>query len=401
MALIDKGFQSHLALEGVKGYQIYKDEENYTHKALPKSKLLQGEFYTQDNDMPFFNCTDCHATAVAGIAAGKKLEGISWEGYKVKYPGGVAPDAELVMFILPEPQDDNWHEYRLAMDYALGMIIKEHAKKKFDVVSMSLHTSSQSDKERITSKESPEQIDSDEEKIREKIEKLYKLHVPIVAAAGNDGDINDKMEFPAQMHEVIGVGSLTKEGRLPSPSCADFYCYGEVCAPSKSVDMESKFGDNLKHLLSKDESLFLQKFNSDNLELQLAVANDEECILLQQIVPGINTRQQQKLSEKCQQLKVSIKKRLLMKMQLRLFSNHRGSSFAAPAIAGLICLIIQYAKDCDQEEDRKKRVCESTVKKFDKLISIIKSLCTKENKVTRMDSQFFNRKDPISYFRSL
>ena len=417
MAVIDRGLHSHYALKGVEGFQIYKDESGtYTSKPLLKrQRVIKGkveEFYTQDNSLPFQDSAEHHATAVAGIAGGKESPGILWGNAKVvTYPGGVAPDAELVMFILPY---ENLHEYRLAMAHALDMIINQ---KNFDVVLISSRTSVRSKKERHAyTPEQLELINSDEEAIRKKIRRLYYLDICIVAAAGNDGNVTEEMEFPANMREVIGVGSLTTHGNPASGTItgkADLCCFGEVLAPTPAdLDYKEFFEffkkcDDKKRKcfnLSEEECVFLQKsvdFKEGAVlqsKVLLAIVNEEErACLLQEF----QDHDEMIINHEISSIIEATKKCLLMKfkeqVKVCLWSFKKGSSFAAPAIAGLICLIIQYAKEYDHTYKVENGFCESTVRKYEKLLKIITS--ARSVNVTKAPHDFFQKE--LSYFQTL
>jgi subtilisin family serine protease len=119
-----------------------------------------------------------HSTHCCGIIAAKGKDNLF----------GVAPEAEIITckVLDREGYGDNNATLK-ALRYA--------AEVKPDVISMSLG------------------YYYADPRIAEAIRELYKLNIPIVAAAGNDGDGN-KVNFPARHEEVICVAAYDKEGNI-------------------------------------------------------------------------------------------------------------------------------------------------------------------------------------------
>ena len=275
MALIDDGYYPNQAMKDVKVSCccIYKKDKCLMDKLLEKdaSGLL-----TRPSDSG--QSGHCHATAVAGIAAGKGFNGIVFHDRNldtVEYPGGVAPDAQLKIFTIPTYDPEGTYQY---LEYALDMINRE---EKVDVVSMSLRAGDQSRFE--CGQEISDNIRTLRGKIIDRIQEIRRKGTHVLATASNSANTTREMEFPAQLDEVISIGSLDQRGDFSkhtrTKKDVNLYCYGEVRAPcycKKTTTQRS----HTPHKLVQDVS---------------------------------------------------------------------GSSFAAPAIAGLICLIMQHARDCDKE----------------------------------------------------
>lgn len=137
-------------------------------------------------DDPDTKKTD-HGAACAVIAAG--LPDIPHE-----FPGGVAPDASLIMYRIVKDKLSVNRAVLRALDDVKATIEK---KDKFiDVVSISVDF-----KEEI------------EEEVKKKINQLTKLGVVFVASAGNRGGYQSKACIPARFSNVISVGALDKNGR--------------------------------------------------------------------------------------------------------------------------------------------------------------------------------------------
>lgn len=302
MAIIDYGFYPHQALKGVKGCQIYKDENELIRcDSLQRSTIA--DVYTQST------CYYSHATAVAGIAVGKQV--YDNEGKYCLYPGGVAPEAELTMITIP-PEITTVSKY---LGVALKLIID--CDLNFDVVSISLHTHEQRSIEGSEFDDSATLFEQNE--VRQYIRKLKDKGMIVIAAAGNKGDTTNDPEFPANFKEVvISIGSLNSYGKVSDFSKekrTELFCYGEVHAP-----------------------WFVHK----------------NCV-------------QQPCSE--QQLPYE------SACQLEFL---RGTSMAVPAIAGLICLMIQHARSCDEQYCRKNNIsdnhdCEDALRHKDKLLKVFEN----------------------------
>lgn len=144
-----------------------------------------------------------HGTAVTAIVAGKKFDGFFKKC--LKYPGGVAPGAEVTCFSITN-------------ENSVAQILRRVSEEenKFDVISMSLVYEG-NDLDAI-------------------IEQNLDRGTLIFAGAGNVGN-RGEIGYPARLKDVVSVGSLTCFGK-PSDFTqdkepyADVYTYGEVLVPS-------------------------------------------------------------------------------------------------------------------------------------------------------------------------
>ena len=277
IAIIDQGFHPHESLSNAKVTicEIYMEGEKFNQRPLEYSSL--------ENDMYQTNYCHCHATAVAGIAVGKPFDG--WDGKNnstIKYPGGVAPEAELKVFIIKaDGEESKAHGY---LNYALELIAEDN-DTTFDVVSMSLRVGDQHLIEQNKDQRNQD-IALKRGSIIYNIKKIRRKGTHVLATSTNTGELTKNIEFPAQLDCVISIGSLAPKGELSYLSKrtgVDYYCCGEVRVPC---------------YVKKDVVAV-----STNIE-------DGHRKVLQDVV---------------------------------------GSSFAAPAFAGLICLIMQHVKKENSE----------------------------------------------------
>ena len=357
IAMIDNGFYSHYALKkkGINGYQIYKAKDGrLAHEVLK----VDGDFCTQDRYSPH-----CHATAVAGIAVGTPVNGVIYHNQKlqsVKYPGGVAPDAKLTMIRIPLDTEDTL----LYLDYALDLIetLQKKDKFKFDVISMSLRAG---DRSLIECGEEVKDY-SQEAKITEKIQELA-LDTYVVASASNSGDTTHDLEFPAKLDSVISVGSLKPNAHFSEDTKTtgvDLYCYGEVLAPRCIKKMDEIIYELLDPRYDQTRWDFITQSDFNVLKKKREEGPENE---LREILEKITS-----------------------KISRRLVQGVVGSSFAVPAIAGLICLIIQHAKDRDDEKGDSEHLCKTYVRQKGNLFKIIKPASC-DNKVVQAPFDFFRR----------
>ena len=154
------------------------------------------------NDGPSIDEVD-HGTAVAGTVVGKGFWSKSDYGM---YPGGVAPGAKMTVF----------SGYERNGKSLLGLLQSiDSGCEKFQVIVVSC---------------GGEEPDSATYEATDAItKKLSDEGTVIFAASGNDGD-QIPMPFPASLHSVISVASLTTSAKIADKakeSNVDVYCYGE------------------------------------------------------------------------------------------------------------------------------------------------------------------------------
>ncbi len=173
------------------------------HEAF-RGKIFSGDIkcFKRKN----YEDTANHATVCAGIAVGQPFKGYcikSGKTVSINYKGGVAPEAKAKIFLIEK-------------NYGFLEALSEIQKENFDVVSISLGS----------------EISNARSDITKKLQDLSKSAL-VVVSAGNNGTVEDVL-YPANLDEVISVGSYTEFGKEAqySPDDADICCYGDVNAPA-------------------------------------------------------------------------------------------------------------------------------------------------------------------------
>ena len=209
IAILDGGFDhNHFSLQkgdSIKGYNFVPGMDSLVNP----------------NEWSGSTAGNYHGTAVAAIAAGLPFT----DGHiLLHFPGGVAPDANLYICRVLEPPTCNIHD---------GLKhIRDVAKiYGIDIVCMSF------------------KMLGKDEQIEALLAELYKLGVVCVAAAGNDGDFQTSVSFPASDPNVLCVGALRPRGQ-PSDlnprdvAGIDVYAPGEdIFVPGLSTQSNGDIND--------------------------------------------------------------------------------------------------------------------------------------------------------------
>ena len=163
-------------------------KEKYDRNEISGDK--SSKVTTTNHSRPAYHCNKAeHGTAVAAVAAGDDV--YDETGGKVLIRRGVAPGAELYVYRLSD--DFDYNEVRDALGDVLQHISK--AKKKIDIICMSFGFTGNNDE------------------IEKLLSELAEKGVVCVAPAGNDGNFQEMVKFPASSDHVLSVGALTKTGQ--------------------------------------------------------------------------------------------------------------------------------------------------------------------------------------------
>jgi subtilisin family serine protease len=155
-----------------------------------------------DNNWSGENAKDSHGTAVAAICGGCEYTTTD----NVNVPKGIAPNAGL--FIFRVLQNDKLYNVDVALEYIIGL----HNSVPIDVLCMSFR------------------LPGKDERIEFLLSQLANAGVVCVAAAGNGGDNQDRIDFPASDPHVLSVGALRPLGQVSDLNPSDnieVYAYGE------------------------------------------------------------------------------------------------------------------------------------------------------------------------------
>ena len=176
IAIIDCGI--NLDHQSVKG--------KYDRKEIRGDK--SAKVTTTDRGRPTYHCNEAeHGTAVAAVAAGDDV----YDGTELKIRCGIAPGAELYVYRLSD--DFDYGEVCDALGDVLQHISK--AENKVDIICMSFGFTGSNDE------------------IEKLLSELDEKGVVCVASAGNDGNFQEMVKFPASSGHVLSVGALTKTGQ--------------------------------------------------------------------------------------------------------------------------------------------------------------------------------------------
>ena len=173
IAILDCGINlDHLSVKG-----------KYDRKEIRGDKSAKVTSTDRGRPACHYNKAD-HGTAVAAVAAGDDVHDA---GNKLKIRCGVAPGAELYVYRLSD--DITYDEVCLA----LGHI--SEVKPQVDIICMSLG------------------FEGHDAAIETWLRKLAGKGVVCLASAGNDGNFQESLKFPASSGNVLSVGALTERGQ--------------------------------------------------------------------------------------------------------------------------------------------------------------------------------------------
>ncbi len=167
------------------------------HEDLDSDKIFY-RYNTVDGAADVNDVTDTlgHGTAVAGIIAAKRNNGIG--------VAGVADNAELAIIKVTEDGKFDFEGIIMALELAV--------EQNCDIINMSLGSPTKDDSGQLLQPMEQEAINSLNERFakanQNSIDKNGK-ELLIFAASGNDG--NDLISYPAGLNNVIGVGSVNKD----------------------------------------------------------------------------------------------------------------------------------------------------------------------------------------------
>jgi hypothetical protein len=177
---------------------------NYNSSVNVKKRinLIEGE----EEISPLFEDASGHGTSVAGI-----ISGMCEDGYKI----GVNNNVELYSIkVLDENKIASIDRIIEAIYMAIDLNV--------NIINMSFGTNLYSEALKIA------------------IEDASKAGILLVAAAGNRGELDGKVEYPAAFEEVISVGSVNSKGEISRYSSkegkVDVYAPGEAIGTTAIFD---------------------------------------------------------------------------------------------------------------------------------------------------------------------
>ena len=168
-----------------------------------------------DSGMPVYHCKEAeHGTAIAAIIAGDAV----YENGKLKIRRGIAPNAQLYVYRLPEDFDCN--DVHDALKHISSIELR------IDIVCMPLGFEGYSDEIEKTLRS-----------------ELAGKGVVCIAAVGNGGNFQEALKFPASSGNALSVGALTITGQrsdLNPHDNIDVFAIGENVIVPKSNDEKGK-----------------------------------------------------------------------------------------------------------------------------------------------------------------
>lgn len=161
-----------------------------------QNKIIRWKNFLPDQQDDNVTDSDGHGTHCAGIAAGIACDLVDSSAKVVTFPGGVAPDTQLVICRVAQTKNNfNLQAINSALDWLIWL--QQQNQCKIDVICMSFGR------------------DHFNQEMEHKIENLIKLGTICVAAAGNDGRKED-IKYPAKINNVLCIGAHDPfENRAP------------------------------------------------------------------------------------------------------------------------------------------------------------------------------------------
>ena len=214
---------------------IYKEHAAFTKDGRCKVIMEDSRSFIDEANRDCIEDTDPdgHGTACAGIAGGFNFE----IDDKIRFPGGVAPNAKLIICRVANSRHGYGHDPVASALLHLIKLNNDRGSRGIpyvDVLSMSFGSS----------KIIPGKKTKSEFKWSDLLTQLTSQGTICVAAAGNSGD-REEVNYPAFLGCVISVGSHDCYGRLSNSSQDD----ANVYALGVDVNVPSK--DNERSLVSK------------------------------------------------------------------------------------------------------------------------------------------------------
>ena len=292
---------------------------NASHISMINSnKISAAKNFLTGEVEDLYNDTDphSHGTSVAGVAAGNHIpagactlpEGAKmYVGNMPLLPIGVAPKASLVIFRVSKSKEDPYDPSAVVKSLEC---IRDHNDKQTE------------EQKKIRIVTMPFRFSRDHTRISILIDILKSSGVVCVVAAGNDG-LNQSSGYPARCSSVLTVGSVDSYGRISnfstSDPCVDVLALGEnVLIPvnhPETVQLANPIPAQPIHTVTS----FYPTFPT--------IAGD---------LPPLQT---------CSSLPGNVASGCPDNPSVtNYFAADSGTSFAAPAVAGLIALLLQCAR---------------------------------------------------------
>ena len=274
------------------------------------NKISAAKNFLTDEVEDLHNDTDphSHGTSVAGVAAGNHIpagactlpEGAKmYVGNMPLLPIGVAPKASLVIFRVSKSKEDPYDPSAVVKSLEC---IRDHNDKQTE----------EQNKIRIVTM--PFRFSRDHTRISILIDVLKSSGVVCVVAAGNDG-LNQSPGYPARCSSVLTVGSVDSYGRISnfstSDPCVDVLALGENVLIPVNHPERAQLANPITA-----QSIHTSSYAGALPPLQTGSSLPGNVVSGCPDNPSVTNY----------------------------FAADSGTSFAAPAVAGLIALLLQSAR---------------------------------------------------------
>lgn len=162
---------------------------------------------SEQDVIPIYDDITGHGTAIAGIIAGKKVKDRNCQGI----------NQNVELYSIKVMESDNTASLSRVVE-----AIYKAIEYDVDIINMSFGTT-------VNSKI-----------LHQAIRKAKKAGILIIAAAGNRGNIDGRVEYPAAYEEVMAVGSVDSNGEISDDS--SFEEKIDVLAPGELIKTTTNFG---------------------------------------------------------------------------------------------------------------------------------------------------------------